>query len=43
MSQTAIFLQSNIYAISRSGLAQCSFCYQEQNERNDIPFVPKTE
>ena len=20
-----------------------SFCYREQNERNDVPFIPKTE
>ena len=21
----------------------CSFCFREQNERNAIPFIPKTE
>ena len=26
-----------------NGISFHSFCYRKQNERNDIPFIPKTE
>ena len=33
----------SVYSEYAAFLPFCSFCYQEQNERNDIPLIPKTE
>ena len=33
----------SVYSEQTVFLSFCSFCYREQNERNDIPFIPKTE
>ena len=33
----------SVYSEQTVFLPFCSFCYLEQNERNDIPFILKTE
>ena len=40
ISQKKAYSVYSDYTVFRSF---CLFCYREQNERNDIPFIPKTE